>query len=487
MGQQSDIVMDSLARSRNGIRPGGYREVLAIALPLVVSTSSTSLMHFVDRMFLSWYSADALAASLAAGVTWFMFASFFLGTASYVSTFVSQYDGAGRPQRIGAALWQGLHFCLIGTVCMASLSFAAEPLFRFVGHAPGVQREEMVYFRVMALGGGGAIFNAALAGFFSGRGRTRAIMYINFSGAVLNALLDYCWIFGKAGFPRTGIFGAAAATVLATWVQVIAYLVIVFLPHHRRDYSTASAWRPERDLFSRLLRYGLPNGLQFMVDVFAFTVFVLFVGRIGKAELAASTVAFSINSLIFVPMLGLAMATTVLVGRHLGANCPDNAARATATSARLTLLYMGSFSLVLALWPDVFLSVFRPADAAASFAEIAGIGRNLLYFVAAYSLLDGLNITYSAALKGAGDTRYVLWMLVVMATTGLIVPVYVACVLYGAGIYTAWVFLTIYVVALALAYWWRYRAGHWRSMRVIEHVPLPATTFVEGPVVEAQG
>jgi multidrug resistance protein, MATE family len=465
--------------------PGGYREVLRIAIPLILSTSSTTLMHFVDRMFLSWYSADALAASLAAGITWFTFASLFVGTAGYASTFVSQYDGAGRPGRIGASVWQGVYFSLIGTVGMYLLSLVAEPLFRFIGHAPGVQREEVTYFRVLAAGGGGAILNAALSAFYSGRGRPYTIMWVSLGGAALNAVLDYCWIFGKAGFPRAGVYGAAAATVLATWVQVAAYFVLILLPSHRRAYATGAAWRFDRELFGRLLRFGLPSGLQQMVDVFAFTVFVLVLGRIGRAELAASTVAFSINSLVFVPMLGMAMATSTLVGRHLGANRPDYAARATDNSTRLALLYMGSFSIALVGWPDAFLSVFRPADAPADFAAIAKVGRHLLYFVAAYSLLDALNITYSAALKGAGDTRFVLWMLLVLSGTGLIIPVYVACAWFGAGIYGAWTILAFYVMALALAYWWRYRAGHWRSMRVIEHAPAPGATFSEGPVVDA--
>ncbi len=466
--------------------PGGYREVLAIAVPLILSTSSMSLMHFVDRMFLSWYSPDALAASLPAGVTWFTFASLFIGAAGYVSTFVSQYDGARRPERIGAAVWQGIYFSLIGAACLAGLSLLAEPLFRFAGHAAAVRRNEITYFRVMALGGGGAIFNAALSGFFSGRGRTWTVMWVNVAGAILNGVLDYGWIFGNAGFPERGIWGAAAATIVATWAQVLAYLVLILRPDHRRAYATAR-WRFDPDLFRRLLRYGVPSGLQMMADVTAFTVFVLLLGRIGKAELAASNVAFSINSLIFVPMLGMAMATTVLVGRYLGAGRPDDAARATTTTARLTILYMGSFALVIAIAPDFFLAVFRPRQDAVGFDEVARVGRSLLYFVAGYSLVDGLNVTYSAALRGAGDTRYVLWMLLVLASGGLVIPAYVACGLLGAGIYSAWTILTVYVVALAIAYWWRYRAGHWRSMRVIEYVPEPSVAFAEGPVVETPG
>lgn len=459
--------------------------MLGIALPLILSTSSMTVMHFIDRMFLAWYSADSLAAVMPAGATSFIFVAFFMGTAGYASTFVSQYDGAGRPRRIGVAVWQAVYFALIGAVCMALLSTLAGPIFRLAGHAPAVQEQEIHYFRVVAAGGGGPVLNAALSSFFSGRGRTWTVMWVNFAGTALNLVLDYCWIFGKCGFPEWGIWGAAAATVVATWAEAGVYSVLILLPRHRAAYATGTGWRFDRELFGRLLWFGVPSGLQFMLDVFAFTVFVLLVGRIGTAELAANTVAFTVNSLVFLPMIGLSIATSVLVGRYLGANAPDLAARSTATSLRITLLYMGGFSIALVVWPDFFIGAFGARSETQDFEAIARIGRSLLYFVAGYSLVDGVNITYSAALKGAGDTRYVLYMLAVMAFVGLIVPVYVACVWLGAGIHTAWVFLTLYVFALASAYGWRYHAGYWRSMRVIEHAPAPAATFSEGPVVEA--
>ena len=80
--------------------PGGYREFLVIAFPMILSTATWSVQHFIDRVFLTWYSTDALAASLPAGMTNFVIVSLFLGTAGYVNTFVAQYVGAGRPTRV---------------------------------------------------------------------------------------------------------------------------------------------------------------------------------------------------------------------------------------------------------------------------------------------------------------------------------------------------------------------------------------------------
>lgn len=441
-------------------------------------------MHFVDRVFLSWYSEVSLAASLPAGATAWIFISVFLGTAGYVTTFVSQYDGAGQPHRIGAAIWQGNYFSLIATALLAVVALIAEPLFTFVGHDPEIRREEIICFQVLVLGGGGFIFSASLSAFYSGRGWTKLVMWVNVAGALLNGLLDYVWIFGKWGFPEWGIFGATLATVVAPWAMSIFYFGLLFLPHNRRDYHTLSASRFDRELFTRFIRFGLPSGLQFMIDVFAFTVFLLLVGRIGKMELAASNVAFAVNQLAFMPMVGLSMGTAVLVGRYVGAGFPEFAARSVSSAYRMTVGYMVVFSLFVVAFPEPILAAFHPSDDARAFEEIAILTTRLLWFVAAYSVLDASIIIFVSALKGAGDTAWVLGIMVVVAVTVLIVPVFVACVVFGAGIYAAWTFLSVYVCVLAVSYWLRYRTGKWKSMRVIEHAPSPAATMVEGPVVE---
>ena len=97
---------------------GGYREVLAIAVPLILSTASWSVQHFVDRMFLSWYAPEAIAAAMPAGMVYFSIVSIFMGTAGYASTFVAQYYGAKSYHRIGPALWQGVYVSLLGGLAL---------------------------------------------------------------------------------------------------------------------------------------------------------------------------------------------------------------------------------------------------------------------------------------------------------------------------------------------------------------------------------
>ena len=102
-------------------KPNGYRQVLAISLPLVASMGSITLMHFTDRMFLANYSLDAIAAALPAGIASFTSIAFFMGVANYTNAFVAQYTGARAFNRVGAALWQGIYFSLMSALLLASL------------------------------------------------------------------------------------------------------------------------------------------------------------------------------------------------------------------------------------------------------------------------------------------------------------------------------------------------------------------------------
>ncbi len=137
-------------------KPYGYKEVLGISLPLVASMSSTTVMHFTDRIFLGNYSLDTLAAAMPAVITAFMFLAFFFGVAVYANTFIAQYIGAGAYKRVGSSLWQAIYFSLGSGVLLAGLYFVAEPIFQFGGHTPEVQRLEVTYFRILTLG---AVFN----------------------------------------------------------------------------------------------------------------------------------------------------------------------------------------------------------------------------------------------------------------------------------------------------------------------------------------
>ncbi|NSW56287.1 MAG: MATE family efflux transporter [Armatimonadetes bacterium] len=470
-------------------RPSGYGEVLSLAGPLVLSTGTMTVQQFVNRMFLSWYSQDALAASLPAGALSFTLLCFFIGTASYANTFVAQYHGSKQPKRIAASVWQAIYLSVGAGGLVIPFAFLSEPLFNLAGHASELRELESVYFRILMFGGGFGILSSAVSSFFTGRGLTRTVMLVNVAATLVNCVLDYGMIFGRLGMPEMGIAGAAWASVIASAIGAAMFLWLFLFGNHAAEFGVWQAHGLDRDLMARLLRFGTPSGLHFMLDILGWSLFILLVGRLGVTELGATNLAFQVNGIVFMPMIGFAVATSTLVGQRLGENRPLLAARATWSAFQLTFVYMAFFAALYVLIPRVFLLPFGAKADPQDFAPLCEMAVTMLRFVALYSLLDGINLIFSAALKGAGDTLFVMVVSTTLSMGLMVVPTWLICRDGDGSVWAAWTALTTFIMVLALFFLWRFLQGKWKTMRVTEapHVPLnPTYPHAETPVVDAE-
>jgi MATE family multidrug resistance protein len=449
---------------------GGAGEVLRLAYPLILSQMSFTIQVFVDRLFLTWYSAEAVAGAVTALFVVWAVIGLCIGTGEYVTTFVAQYLGAGRSERIGAAVWQGIYFAGCAGLVTAALIPLAGPVFALAGHSEELRVHEVVYARILLGGGFPIVLMATLASFFAGRGQTLVILVVNVLATVVNGVLDYLWIFGHAGFPRLGVAGAGYATIASQAFGAAVYLGVILHARHRARYGTLSGWRFDRDLFGRLLRFGLPAGLQFSMEIFAFALFMVIVGRLGTAPLAASGIAFNLNMIVFMPMLGFGLAVSSLVGRYLGSDRPHLAERATWSALWMCLVYMVACSALYLSAPELLLAPYAAGGETGAFRDVAAIAGVLLRFVAFYSLFDMMNVLFAAALKGAGDTTYPVVATIVLAWGVMLLPTYLLCVRGDGGVYAAWTAATAYIFCVGVLMYRRFRRGRWRSMRVIEPV-----------------
>jgi MATE family multidrug resistance protein len=447
---------------------GGGREVLAVAYPLILGQMSFTVQVFVDRLFLTWYSEEAVAGAVTGLFAVWALIGLCIGTGEYLTTFVAQYLGAGRPERIGPAVWQGIYFSLAAGAVLALLAPLAGPAFALAGHEARVRAHEVTFASILLLGSAPVVLMATLSAFFAGRGNTRVVLLVNVVATVVNCLLDYAWIFGRLGFPAWGVAGAACATVTSQIVGSALLLALMLKAEHRRVYRTLAGWRLEPVLLARFLRFGLPTGLQYSVEIGAFALFMVIVGRIGTVELAASGIAFNLNMIVFMPMLGLGVGVSAVVGRHLGAGQPGAAERATWSAFWMSLAYMSLCSLLYLAAPGLLLAPYAAGADPTTFPAVAKVATVLLRFIALYSIFDMMNVVFAAGLKGAGDTVFPLLLTFVLAWGAMLGPAYLACERFGAGAYVAWSTATAYVVLLGLAMLLRFRSGHWKRMRVIE-------------------
>ncbi len=455
------------------------RRLLTLAGPLVLSQMGVMIMQIVDAVFLARYSESAIAAIGPSGLTFWILCGLFTGMVGYTSTFVAQHIGARQPRRAGAVVWQGIYLAALAGLVLAAVSPAAGPLFRAMGHAPAVCRDEIVYFQILCWGGVSILLSSAISGFYAGRNDNLTLMAGHLAGGVANAVFAALLIFGRCGFPELGMAGAAWALIIGHALQVAILGALLFKPSLRRHFSTWAGRTPDPALVLRLAGHGFSNGVRLVIEVAAWTVFLAIIGRIDADGLAASNIAWRINGMAFFPVIGLSIAVSMLVGQAQGAGRPDLSRRVVLRGLLLGEAWMVAAILPMVLCPGILIRLFFTDATLVSALHATTV--ILLRFVAVYCLVDNVNIILMGMLAGAGDTR---WLLITSGGlhAGLIVVLALMARL-GAGLMALWLAATIFVFVIAIAWVIRFLSGTWEHRRVVEGPSLPdfITPAFSGP------
>jgi multidrug resistance protein, MATE family len=444
------------------------KDILVIAWPLIIANSFWNLQLTIDRVFLGNFSTEALGAAMAVmGVFWVPMA-LLQQTAGYLTTFVAQYYGADEHSKIGSCLWQALYVSAVGGIALLGLNFISPWFFAQVGHATSVQALEVEYFNAVNYSALPTAIVAAASGFFTGLGDTRKVTLINLVGLILNVFFDYTMIFGNWCFPAMGVAGAGYATAIATYGAAAFGLILVFQHRYNATYRTLTDWRPNLALMGKFLRFGVPSGMQWALEGLAFTVFLIIMGNIpgGEAALASSSIAVTIMMLSVLPSMGVAQAVLTLVGQRLGEGKPDEAAQTTWDGVRITILYMSLIASTFATIPEFYLSWFRNESNPELWAQVKAMVPHLLKIVAIFTIFDSMYLNISFALKGAGDTRIVSLIALIVPWPTMVLPTYL--LRHNAdAVYWGWGFAAVYAISVTLILVLRFRGGKWKSMSVI--------------------
>ncbi len=296
-------------------------------------------------------------------------------------------------------------------------------------------------------------------------------MWASVATAIVNIGLDVWFIFGGLGIPALGIAGAGWATVIAFWFKAVIYASILLSPMFdaRFQIRRGLGWEPK--LLLKLLYFGLPAGLQYFTEAGMFTLIVLQIGQLGDVPLRATTMAINFNMIAFIPLVGVSIAASVLVGHHLTSRGAAGAIVATRAAMAIAIGY----SLLWAPWyvfgPDVLLSFYRIGQSDPETIKAIATARVLLQFVAVYLLFDSVQIILTGALRGAGDTWFVLGSAIAATMSAMLVGVtgvQLATNTFGIQpLHWWWAIITLWVLLLAAVMTARYRSGRWQSMRMV--------------------
>jgi MATE family multidrug resistance protein len=310
------------------------------------------------------------------------------------------------------------------------------------------------------MGGGFFLVYLNLSCFFRGTGDTKTPMKVAIAANVVNLVGDYLLIFGHFGFPRMEVKGAAVATVFASLSGALIFLVLYLRRSFHARFRTRSLFAFSRERMIRMIRVGIPIGIQYFLDIGSFLVFSAYIGRMGDGPLAANHIAIRILSFSFMPCYGISIAATSLVGQYIGAKDFPSSETSGYNAIRIGLLYTAVIAVVFLLFADELAGIFSTEP------DVLRFSSRILLLAAVFQIFDGVQMISSGSLRGAGDTRWPM-IVAVLYTWFLFIPLaYVFGDILGGGVVGAWVGATIYIILLGATLLLRYRSGAWKTMKI---------------------
>ena len=240
-------------------------------------------------------------------------------------------------------------------------------------------------------------------------------------------------------------------------------LGIVFLSvEFREKFATHTSWRMNMTRVRGIVRVGGPTGIQWMLDVGSWFVFLtVLIAGFGTTTLAASNIALQMMHVSFMAALGIGGAVTSLVGHAIGEGKLDLAVLRARAGLVLTMSYMAFIAIMFVTFGERLVGLLT------SDSGVVAIGSHVLLWAAAFQIFDAMGITYVHALRGAGDTRWPSILVIicnwgVFITGGYLVSRYVQQI----GYHGTWMLCTSYIIFIGLALRWRFTRGAWRKIRL---------------------
>jgi MATE family multidrug resistance protein len=436
------------------------RDVLNLALPATGEQLLSMMVGIVDTFLVGHLGAAPLAAVGLANQWVFMATMLFGAIATGATALIARFIGAREPDQANAVLRQSMLLgALIGMIAtLLGFSFAQQAV-ALLGAEPDVIGLGASYLRVVS-----SIFffstlmfigNASLRG----AGDTRTPLFVMLVVNALNIIVAWTAINGPFGLPQLGVVGSALGA--ATGRLVGGLLVIGILLRGRANIQLKlTNLRPDWALIGRILRVGLPSGLEQLLFRTGHMVFARILAELGTVAYAANQVAMNGWSLSFMPGFGFALAATTLVGQSLGADDPEGAQRRGYTAYRMGAALMGTVGLAFLLFPAQIVGFFTNDP------QVIAIGTMPLRMVGLIQPLLAASMIYAGGLRGAGDTR---WPMIITGGSIWLVRLplaYLFALVLDWGLAGAWSALALDLSLRGLLNFLRFRGGRWKTVKV---------------------
>ena len=437
------------------------RDLLLLAWPVVVARATQAVIGFSDALMIASWGESALAATTTGSLNVIGFLIFPMGTVFIVQSFASQLSGQGD---LEAARRYGYYGLLIAVIA-GIISILCSPLLPVVlswgGYEPDVEKYINSYMLIRLWSVLPSVGLEAMGNWYGGLGITQVHMYVGIFAMLLNIFLNWVLIDGNLGFEGMGVVGAALASTIASFVAFIIFFVIFYYSMFAPKVSNKITlyWSE----FVRTLKFGLPNGGNWFLEMSALILFVnIVMTHLGTAALAAVMVVLNINSVSFMPAFGLGSAGAILSGQAIGHGRLEDVSRVVRLTLWVTGIWQTTVGLIYFFFPQQLMALF--SDGNGDGAALMQAGVTMLLVSAAWQLFDAFAITLSETLRAAGDSAWPMWARLILAWVVFVPSSVISVMWFDGGVVAAMVCFAGYIVLLAFALAWRFWDGQWKQI-----------------------
>ena len=444
------------------------RALLTLAWPIILSRATQSVVGFADALMVAPLGEEALAAVTTGAFNTYAFGMLPIGVVFIIQSFAAQLHGRGELQAARRYAYYGLIIALAaGALAALAIPFVG-PLLAPLGYAPRVHSDMTVYMQLRMLSVTAYVGVEALGNWYGGLGNTRIAMIVSVITMVLDLIGNYLFISPRFGMPGWGVAGAAATSAVSTWIGFVVIL-LAFVRNYGVPGAATRALGPlglRASELWRVLRFGLPNGFNWLLDFSSFAVFInVIAGGLGTTVLAAFNVVIQINSVSFMPAFGLASAGSILVGNVIGARQRERVASIVLRAMLIACGWMGSVGVIYWLAPGLLFGVFEPAGS--SGGQLLAVGALMLGLSALWQVFDAAAMVLSEALRAAGDTTFCMNTRIVLAWFVFLPAAWYLVRVAGGGPTELIFSLAGYLVLLSLVFALRFLSGRWKRIDLL--------------------
>ena len=372
--------------------------MLRLALPVAAVQLGIMAMGVTDTIMVGHVSPASLASAALGNLYFFIAGIFGQGTLMALDPVISQAVGARDEEAISRALQRGLVLSLALTVFTCATFVPVKWVLTVLQQPTEVIPDAASYVRVAIPGVFPFYAFVVLRQSLQAMGRVAPVMWTVLAGNVLNAALNWIFIYGNLGSPALGVAGSSLATSVSRWVMALMLLWLAGrqVSHH------LTPWRPETGAIrplARMLSIGIPIGLQYLLEYGAFAAAALLMGVLGTTQMAAHQIAINLASFTFMVPLGVSTATAVLVGHAIGAGNEESARRSAIAGIFIGTSFMCASAIAFRVFP-VALARAYTGD-----RTVIALAATLIPIAGVFQVFDGIQAVAAGVLRGIGDTH----------------------------------------------------------------------------------